>query len=331
MTPTSLLAALLQYARAPVARSAEEYDLAIEKEIAFHVAERTEEYIANGMPADQAKQSALNKFGDVARIASQCRVEAMGGLVAWHRLHFALTMGLIVAVASLSISGMRRSNDSLRIAASLPPGIASMLNHDWTGDVTGRVVNEEGQPIAGACVLVVVKTWPDNSYFQRSYSAICDNHGEFEIRRVHPRNEKYEVLVSAVADHRLLKSSYHSKSGGTLEPVQLELPTSSQFVLQIESEQGAVLHGIEILLQERMETNGSRHQVYFDSAQSLIKQTDEQGRVQLPYFQPGDTATVLVRTADRSWQPHELLVPDQGQILTLRLTSAIDTQQKERR
>jgi YD repeat-containing protein len=78
------------------------------------------------------------------------------------------------------------------------------------------------------------------------------------------------------------------------------------------------LPNVEVLPQSRIEASGTRHLIYFDSAQSLVSHTDNTGRVELPYFQPGDTAGVLLRTPNGDWQPHDVKVPPAGQTATIR-------------
>ncbi len=106
-----------------------------------------------------------------------------------------------------------------------------MLKHDWTGDISGQVLDEADLPIEPAKVLVVVKTWPDKSYFQRSYVAVCDKQGRFMVSDVYPVDENYEVLITAVAGNHVLVSTYYDERLGILPPcrLQLILPQASCF------------------------------------------------------------------------------------------------------
>jgi hypothetical protein len=167
-------------------------------------------------------------------------------------------------------------------------------------------------------VLAVVKTWPDESYFQRAYAAVTDDRGQFLIENVHPVNARYAVQIAVIAEHRVLQSTYTLRPGGEFDPVRFELPPSVDFALQVESSRGDSLAGVEILPHGRLAADGSEHHVYFDSAQPLIRRTDEQGRVRLPYFQPGETATVLLRTQNSEWQPRDIVVPRSGDVARIR-------------
>ena len=319
----------LQYLRTPAVRSVEEFGDAIEEEIAFHVTERTRDYMAQGMSEDEAQRAAHAKFGNPSRVAAECHAAAIGAPVLWHRLHLALTTALTAAVMTIGFTSRSTGAAQNAIVQNLPSGIASMLDNDWTGSITGQIVDEQKQPIQQARVLVTVKTWPDGSYFQRAYTATTDANGGFLIQCVYPVNERYEVQIAAVAPGRALKSSYHGECRGVLEPVRLELPPASGLVLNIQSDEGTILTGVEVIPTSRVQTDGASHQVYFDSAQSLVQTTDNHGSVQLPYFQPGDTASLLLRTTNGDWQPYEVDVPTSGNIVTIRISSIPENHSRE--
>jgi hypothetical protein len=324
-----MVSSLYRYVRTPAARSAEEFGNEIEEEISFHLAQRAGEYAASGMSEQEARRKALERFGNASRYAAECHLASVKGLATWHRLHLAVTVGLVAAVGWLWFRSTGPHAGSLAGLASLPPGIASMLDNDWTGDVQGRLVDERGQPIASAHVLVVVKTWPDQSYFQRAYTAISGLDGRFVIENVHPMNERYAVQIAAVADNRVLKSSYHQLAGGPLKPLEFELPPSSSFGLKVEDDEGAVFSGVEVLPHGRVEADGDEHIVYFDSAQPIIRVTNADGRVELPYFRPGDTATVMLRVPNGEWESREVVVPANGRDATVRASSHRELQLKE--
>lgn len=325
----SILKSILGYLRSPAARSAEDFGDDIEAEIAFHIDARAREYMQTGMTEADARRAAIQRFGNPAKVAVECHAADIGRLILWHRLHLALTAGLVLVVAWLWF-GTTRTIDVQRLVAShVPPGIASMLDNDWTGDVTGQIVDERGRPIENSHVLVVVKTWPDQSYFQRAYAAVSDFEGKFVIQDVHPVNERFQVQVAAVADGRALTSEYHSALNGTLPPITLTLAPSSGFAVQIESENGTKLSDVELLPQGRVAANGTEHVIYFDSAQCLVRRADDAGRVELPYFQTGDTANFLVRTAKGEWMSQDVKVPATGEVVKIRLPSATTDRSKE--
>lgn len=304
---------LLRYLRKS-AFPAEKSGGSIEEEIAFHLGERTREYIEAGMSGDAAALKALEQFGNPSRIAATCHTADVRGLLIWHRLHVSMTVLLGIAVATFWFGWLMPGSQLGPPSAQLPPGIASLLDNDWSGDISGQVRDEHAKPIEGALVLIVVKTWPDESYFQRAFAVLSNADGRFLIENTHPVNERYAVQIAAIADNRVLKSSYHQRPKGILEPIVLELPPSSGLAVQVETDEGRNLAGVEVLPHGRIEADGAEHLVYFDSAQSLIRRTDLNGRLELPYFEPGDTATLLLRTSQGNWQSRKLLVPPTGEI-----------------
>jgi len=309
---------LRQYIRTPAAWSAERFGDEIEDEITFHLSERTRDLMAHGLSQEEARKAALARFGDAARIAAECHVDAVGGLALWHRLHLAMTVALAVAVGTLWL-GLQPSLTSL--SEQLPTALASMVDNDWNGDVRGTILDDRGHAIPNAHVLIVVKTWPDGSYFQRAYTAISDPSGRFLVEDVHPLDELYEVQIAAVADHRVLKSAYLSQERGALAPVVFKLPPSQGFQLKLEARNGETLAGAEVLPHGRIEEDGATHVVYFDSAQQIIRRTDRDGHVDLPYFQPGDTATVMLRAPQGEWVSRDVVVPEHGKVATIRTLS----------
>jgi hypothetical protein len=322
------LSSLYRYLRAPAARTAEQLGDEIQEELAFHLAQRTSEYVAGGMSEADARRKALERFGGASRYAVECHLAAVGELATWHRLHLAATIALAAVVGVLWFKATPHAGIPAQIA-QLPPGIATMLDNDWTGDVRGRIIDDQGQPIHGAHVLVVVKTWPDQSYFQRAYTRLTGPDGQFLVEDVHPINERYAVQVAAIADNRVLKSSYRQHSRGAMESLEFELQASSAFRLKIEDEHGDTMSGVEVLPHGRVAAGGEEHIVYFDSAQPIIRVTDAHGRVDLPYFDPGDTATIMLRVPNGEWESRDLLVPADGQDATVRASSHTERRFKE--
>lgn len=310
----------LEYLRMPVARSAAQFSDEIEQEIAFHIAERAQEYIAQGMSEDAAHRAARARFGDPARVAAECHVAAIGIPVLWHRAHLALTVVLMIVASGLWWTSTRSAAEPHLAAKSLPRSVASFLDHDWSGDIRGTVLDEQGNPISDAQVLVVVKTWPDGSYFQRPYEARSDAHGRFLIENVYPVDELYEVQITALAGTGALQSSYFENCRGELEPLSIELTRSVGFAVQVESREGNLLSSIEVLPTMRLDTKGTEHPVYFDNAKSLMKRTDLSGRVVFPYFDRGDLATVLIRSSGGKWHRRELFVPAASDVVKIRVS-----------
>lgn len=317
---TGILQVVRRYLRVPVAKADREVGDAVHLEIAFHVSERARDLMDQGMPPEKAYEAALDRFGDISRVTDECRAESLLSLIVLHRFHLVMTAALACAVVCLGLLflGSARHSQSIR---GIPPGIASMLDNDWTGGVSGQVVDDLGQPISGANVLVVVKTWPDQSYFQRAYATVTNSQGGFNLENVHPENERYAVQIAVVTANRTIQSSYKSVAKGAWDPVTLRLPPSSGFTLRVENSKGVPIANAQIIPQQRIDSQGNTHFVYFDSAQSIIHRTDARGTVELPYFQAGDSVTVLLLNASGEWEPCSVYAPASGHTASIRVES----------
>jgi len=316
---TRYLNAVRDYLTSPTVRDA---GADIRDELEFHLAEQVDELVAAGMSESGARQMALERFGNPEQIAVECYAAGHGSSILWRRLHLAVTAALVAIVAGL---GWLTFNGQTATARTLPPPIASMIDNNWAGDVTGRVLDNHDRPIANADVLVVVKTWPDQSYFQRAYNATTDQQGAFRIDDVYPLNEEYEVQVTAMADHRVLESRYFAQQAGELSPVGFQLAPSGFFAVRAVSESGIALAGVEVFPHQRIARNGPEHSVYFDSAEPVIRQTDAAGLVELPWYKPGEEAVLYLRAPNQEWGTHTVTVPELGHVVAIPVS--IDTRQ----
>jgi hypothetical protein len=280
----------------------------IREEIEFHLAESARERIGAGAAPTEACQGAVEHFGDVEAVVRGCHEVAATGHARWHRLHLTATAVLLAAVAA--IGGLAWS-----LSGEPPVG---------EGDITGRVVDEQSNPIANAHVLAVVKTWPQQAFHQQPYVAVTKSEGTFEIENVYPLDEKYEVQIAVVADGKLLESSYVDLRDGRLEPLDFRLTATDALTLRFESRDGQPLAGVEVFPFERIPSDGARHMVYFCSGGPVIKRSDGRGRVSMPYFSPGDSATIYMRMPGGEWKTHLFqVVHDEGDVVVVAPTDGL--------
>jgi hypothetical protein len=258
-----------------------------------------------------ACHAAVQQFGDVEAAVRGCAATAATGHARLHRAHLAVTALSLVAVGAL---GARMWMN--------PPGEPA----PGDGDISGQVLDEQARPVANAHVLAVVKTWPKQSYRQLAYVAITRADGTFEIANVYPTDEKYAVQIAVVADGKRLESSYVNLRKGPLEPVNFQLTSTPPLTVRFETADGRPLEGVDVFPSERVEAGGARHIVYFCSGGPVVQRSDSAGRVSLPYFSPGDAASLYVRTPGGEWNVREMAVPrDRGDIV-IRLPSVENVQ-----
>jgi hypothetical protein len=281
-----------------------EISRSIREEIEFHLAESARRQMEGGLSADEACHAAAQQFGDVEAAVRGCAEAAAIGHARLHHTHLALTALLLAAVGALGAWIWIN-----------PPGEPA----PGDGDISGQVVDEQAQPIANAHVLAVVKTWPKQSFRQMAYVAITRADGTFEIENVYPTEEKYAVQIAVVADGKRLESSYVNLREGPLEPVKFQLTSTPPLTVRFETADGRPLEGVDAFPSERVEAGGARHMVYFCSGGPIVQRSDSAGRVSLPYFSPGDAASLYVRTPGGEWSMRQLDIPRDGEEVVLQV------------
>ena len=265
----------------------------IRDEIAFHLSESVVRRIEQGLPADQAYDASLRQFGPIDGVVRECAGDAADVHSRWHRRHLVFTTLLLLGAAMLGAWTYR--------AVTSAPWIGA-------GDLTGRIVDEAGQPIAGAHVLAVVKTWPRQAFRQLAYTAVTDANGQYEINDVYPLDEKYAVQLAVVAERRLLQSAYVDLQLGELAPMDFQLRATAPVVVRFTTPSGQPLAGVEVFPSDRVDASGERHSVYFCSAAPIIERSNEAGRVSLPYFSHGDRVAFYIREPFGEWRTEELTI-----------------------
>ncbi len=272
----------------------------IRDEISFHLTETATRQVEQGVPVAEARRSAVARFGDLDGVVRECASDAVEVHSRWHRRHLALTAVLVIGAGTLGAWSYR--------ALNAPPWIGD-------GDLVGQVIDELGKPVAGAHVLAVVKTWPQQAYRQLAYTAITGDDGMYRIDNVYPLDEKYAVQIAVIADERLLKSNYIDLRDGELDPVDFKLQSTTPLAVRFESSAGQPMVGVHVFPWSRTDANGEKHSVYFCSAGPIVEESDAEGRVTLPYFSPGDRAALYVRPPDGDWSMHETSIDETGEVV----------------
>ena len=83
-------------------------------ELEFHIEMRTLDNVAAGMPANEARQNALGRFGDFERIHKACRRASLGERIMLQRAQAVLTLVLLGAVIFIGVQLYRgqRTNET---------------------------------------------------------------------------------------------------------------------------------------------------------------------------------------------------------------------------
>lgn len=312
---------IFEYLRRPPQVSVANANHEILEEIGFHLISSANDKIDAGLEPQEAQEIALNRFGDVQLVVQECKEVSNVRHVILHRFHQLATTVLLCSTATMTlllVNGGKNRIQSSAIAKNLSSATGYSVEAT-SGDIVGVVQGEHG-PIAAANVLAVVKTWPPNGFRQQSYMTTTGPDGSFEIEDVYAPTFEYEVQVAAIAEGHSLNSEYKSSSTGVLKPFNFRLKKGAPFKLKFESGDGEPVEGVCAFPFRRIESDGKQHNVYFSSADPIVQKSSPSGDVSMPYFFPGERATVFVRFPNSEWQTRELVVPDDERVVVMKQT-----------
>jgi len=191
-------------------------------------------------------------------------------------------------------------------------------------DVTGRVVDETGAPLADVDLLTVVKTWPGGMYRQQDYHTTSDKDGAFSLEQLLPVGEQHAVQIAALRSGYALTSKYELIEPGASAAVgsmTLELVPAQPMQLAIEDAQGNRLSGVRIAPHSRATDDCQVHTVYFQATNPIHTTTDENGQVAIDWCTGGDLASLFVQLPDRRWERYSAKIPNddaESLVLTIR-------------
>ena len=89
--------------RPPDSRPVRVVEQEILDELEFHIEMRTLDNVSAGMPADEARQDAIRRFGDFQRIHKACRQTLLGERIMLQRVQAILTLVLLGAVIVMGV------------------------------------------------------------------------------------------------------------------------------------------------------------------------------------------------------------------------------------
>lgn len=142
----SMLRAMADHLRPPDPRPLAEIEADIRDELEFHLAMRAADNEALGMPATEAREDALRRFGDVERIERRCRTILAGERIMLQRLQTVLTLVLLGTVVYLALAQQRAQEANQAALAKMAEALDRLA----------------GPAAAPAGAPVVVQTVPTN-------------------------------------------------------------------------------------------------------------------------------------------------------------------------
>lgn len=173
-------------------------------------------------------------------------------------------------------------------------------------DLTGKVTDTNGAPIAEADVLLIVKTWPNNRFRQDDYAVKTDGNGQFTLKGRIPLDGQYVVNAAVVPKGHAIVSKYvlvRDPAGEEPNQIEFQAPRSTTVRMTITDDAGKPLENALVAPSARFPESGDEeHLVYHQGSRPTWKKSNADGLVEIDWFAPGDIGKVRVRPRGGDWQ-----------------------------
>jgi hypothetical protein len=323
----------------------------IDEELMFHLRSLVGDNLARGMPADTAWQEAQRRFGSLRRYAEACRNGTSGRLVkrivpAACLLAFGVFFGCLVIDSQQNrelqkairrVQNLQRETalaiDEMRAKqpeTAAEPNDERQQTKQAAGelhDLTGRVLDRAGGPLANATLLVILKTWPGGWYRQEPFATTSDAEGRFCLPNLIPSKGQFAIQLTAFRSGYGFASSYQLQEGAgphTFEPITLRMADALPITLVVQDCNGRSVARARVVPASRQSAGGERQLVYFQGSEPIHVAADSAGRVGLECFAPGDEAEILVQLPGRDWEQHQIHIPQDAETVTISARAAAD-------
>jgi hypothetical protein len=308
----------------------------IHDELTFHLRALVDENLAKGMPLEAAWDDAQQRFGSLSQYAAECRRATPRG-----RLAAGLFGAGLVTVAALALWAVlqvrefaqvqRAEKEAMRAAfaaerAALRQALVRDPQTATPVDYRGRVVDTAGKPIAGANLLVILKTWPAGRYRQQDFATVSDEDGAFCLPKLIPGAGQFAVQAAALKDGYALASRYdlvEAEGGRPLKPAVLKLEQAVPVTLRVVDAAGQPIPGAAVVPSSRRTLSGQEHLIYFQGSEPARMACDERGLVTLRCFEPGDQAEVYVQAPGSAWKTCEVKIGDAGSTIDVSIAGKL--------
>jgi hypothetical protein len=160
-------------------------------------------------------------------------------------------------------------------------------------NISGRVVDSAGKPVADVDVLAVRKTWLNNRYRQQALSAKTDREGKFRFDRFAPSGSQYAFLLSVVTDGYAMTSHYQVvEDGSQQQPVTLSAEQAEPVTLVLKDSQGNPLEGVEVSPGSRVVDSSTTYLNYSMHMKASSKRSDKKGEAAFTAWKPGESGEI---------------------------------------
>ncbi len=268
-------------------RSIETIDREIDEELDFHVECRTRELIESGMGPEEAADEARRQFGGRDQIRRECQKIRYGQSV-W--LILALSGGVLVSLATIGwmahlLKSADHQNQQMQAIVT-----ALQRTKNVMSDLTGEIKDGKGQPVSGAKVLLIFKSWPGGRYQQEAFVETSDQAGKFRFPELFSAGMQNAFLVTVLAEGQTMRSEYVVyKAKARVKPFRFKLQPAVEKTLIVHDTHGRPWPDTIVFPSLRKPAKGAdEHMIYDQSAESAGYRTDAEGRVRMALFTDGD-------------------------------------------
>jgi hypothetical protein len=293
---------LLDYGRSKF-RAIESINTEIDDELDFHIACRVDELVDSGMSKEEAQSKADSEFGARDAIAQQCRKINYGNRITVGRFAIFGFLAALLAIGWLGweLVAQKNANSLLnqKLAemnlASVSPWLGAGMaaaKQEGPTDVHGAVTDAEGTPIAGAKVLLIVKSWPGGRFAMQPLQTHTEDDGSFSFASAFAKGARSEFLVTVLADGWLMTSDYVAgHDGSKLDAFSFKLEPATEVSIYV----GERYAGWSVFPNTRAaNSDGKEHYVYPVSGSAFDDKVEDDGSVAMNHFAPGDELRFIV-------------------------------------
>ncbi len=275
----------------------------IDDEIDFHIECQVDALVRRGLSEEEARRQTLARFGDRRQIARQChRIQlAPARMIAWAAIAMVAIALSVIGWLGWSLASLRlehanlveQMNAALTSANPSPPAgdrvVPGLQDDSKTKTLSGKVLDMDGKPVAGAKILLIHKSWRDG-YNQEDHSTESGADGEWKFENLYRTDVQNAFLVTVVADGYEMKSDYElHKPGKSPGEISFRLKPAPARTITFQDAEGQPLAETDVVLLSR-KSGAKEHMLYEQNALDAKKVTDEEGKAEFSCLLQGDQA-----------------------------------------
>ena len=158
------------------------------------------------------------------------------------------------------------------------------------GDISGSIIDQDGNPIAKASVILVSKLWPKGKFQMKTSRVRTDADGKFLFSKRFKKGDKCQFNVTVAEEGWTLDSQYlKNPNGDALDPVEFKLQKAVQKTFAVKLADGSPAKNVNVYPRGCTRSDGEEVYLYPVSAKYVKAKTDAEGKVTMSLFAQGDT------------------------------------------